>query len=157
MDCQNAPMSALKDRLQADLTVAMKARDELSASTLRMVLAAITTEEVAGKSARELSDEDVVTVLGREAKKRREAAEAYDDAQRPELASRERDELGVLQAYLPEQLSEAELAEIVQRAVAESGASGPGGIGAVMKIVQPQVKGRADGAQVAALVRAALG
>jgi uncharacterized protein YqeY len=157
MDCQNAPMSALKDRLQADLTVAMKARDELSASTLRMVLAAITTEEVAGKSARELSDEDVITVLGREAKKRREAAEAYDDAQRPELASRERDELGVLQAYLPEQLSEEELADIVQRAVAESGASGPGGIGAVMKIVQPQVKGRADGAQVAALVRAALG
>ena len=157
MDCQNAPMSALKDRLQADLTVAMKARDELTASTLRMVLAAITMEEVAGKSARELSDEDVVTVLGREAKKRREAAEAYDDAQRPELAARERDELGVLQAYLPEQLSEAEIADIVQRAVAESGASGPGGIGAVMKIVQPQVKGRADGAQVAALVRAALG
>jgi uncharacterized protein YqeY len=150
-------MSALKDQLHADLTTAIKSRDELTSSTLRMTLAAITNEEVAGKVARELSDEDVLTVLGREAKKRREAAEAYDDADRPELATRERDELAVLAAYLPEPLSEAELQAIVADAVAQAGVSGPSGIGAVMKIVQPQVKGRADGGQVAAMVRAALG
>jgi uncharacterized protein len=150
-------MSALKDQLQSDLTVAIKARDELRSSTLRMALAAITNEEVAGKAARELSDDDVLTVLGREAKKRREAAEAYDDANRPELAARERDELSVLATYLPEPLSDDELTAIVAAAVAEAGVSGPSGIGAVMKIVQPQVKGRADGGQVAALVKAALG
>ena len=150
-------MSALKDRLQSDLTVSIKARDELRSSTLRMALAAITNEEVAGKEARELSDDDVIVVLTREAKKRREAADAYDEANRPELATRERDELAVLTTYLPEPLSEEELTAIIAAAVAQTGASGPGGIGAVMKIVQPQVKGRADGGQVAALVRAALG
>jgi uncharacterized protein YqeY len=150
-------MSALKDQLHADLTTAIKSRDELTSSTLRMTLAAITNEEVAGKVARELSDDDVLTVLGREAKKRREAAEAYDDAGRPELATRERDELAVLAAYLPEPLGEAELQAIVAEAVEQAGVSGPSGIGAVMKIVQPQVKGRADGGQVAAMVRAALG
>ena len=147
----------MKDRLQSDLTVSIKARDELRSSTLRMALAAITNEEVAGKEARELSDDDVIVVLTREAKKRREAADAYDEANRPELATRERDELAVLTTYLPEPLSEEELNAIIAAAVAETGASGPGGIGAVMKIVQPQVKGRADGGQVAALVRAALG
>lgn len=150
-------MSALKDQLQSDLTASIKARDELRSSTLRMALAAITNEEVAGKEARQLSDDDVIVVLTREAKKRREAADAYDEANRPELAARERDELAVLTTYLPEPLSEDELTAIIAAAVAESGASGPGGIGAVMKIVQPQVKGRADGGQVAALVRAALG
>ena len=150
-------MSALKDQLQSDLTVSIKARDELRSSTLRMALAAITNEEVAGKEARELSDDDVIVVLTREAKKRREAADAYDEANRPELATRERDELAVLTTYLPEPLSEDELTAIIAAAVAESGALGPGGIGSVMKIVQPQVKGRADGGQVAALVRAALG
>ena len=150
-------MSALKDQLQSDLTASIKARDELRSSTLRMALAAITNEEVAGKEARQLSDDDVIVVLTREAKKRREAADAYDEANRPELATRERDELAVLTTYLPEPLSEDELTAIIAAAVAESGASGPGGIGAVMKIVQPQVKGRADGGQVAALVRAALG
>lgn len=149
-------MSALKDQLQSNLTTAIKARDELRSSTLRMALTAITNEEVSGKVARELSDEEVVTVLGREAKKRREAAEAYDDADRPELAARERNELSVLTGYLPEPLSADELGAIVAAAVAESGVSGPSGIGVVMKIVQPQVKGRADGGQVAALVKAAL-
>ena len=147
----------MKDQLQSDLTASIKARDELRSSTLRMALAAITNEEVAGKEARQLSDDDVIVVLTREAKKRREAADAYDEANRPELATRERDELAVLTTYLPEPLSEDELTAIIAAAVAESGASGPGGIGAVMKIVQPQVKGRADGGQVAALVRAALG
>jgi uncharacterized protein YqeY len=153
-------MSELKSRLQSDLTTAMKGRDELSAATIRMVLTAITNEEVAGKEHRELSDDDVITVLGREAKKRREAAEAYDAASRPELADRERAELGVIQAYLPQALDEAELRAIIDAAVAQvsaSGASGGAAMGQVMKLVQPQVKGRADGGQVAALVKAALG
>lgn len=153
-------MSELKSRLQSDLTTAMKGRDELSAATIRMVLTAITNEEVAGKEHRELSDDDVITVLGREAKKRREAAEAYDAANRPELAERERAELGVIQAYLPQALDEAELRAIIDAAVAQvsaSGASGGAAMGQVMKLVQPQVKGRADGGQVAAMVKAALG
>lgn len=149
-------MSTLKATLQANLTTAMKARDELSAATLRMALTAITNEEVSGKSARELSDDEVVTVLGREAKKRREAAEAFDLAGHPDRADRERAELGVLTVYLPQQMSESEIRAIVDAAVAEVGA-GPQNLGAVMKIVQPQVKGKADGGQVAALARAALG
>jgi len=153
-------MSALKDQLQSDLTTAIKSRDEVTAATVRMVLTAITNEEVAGKEARQLSDDDVMTVLGREAKKRREAAEAYDAAQRPELAARERDELGVIARYLPQPLSDAEVSAIVEGAVAEvaaTGATGGQAMGAVMKIVQPQVKGRADGSVVAAQVKAALG
>lgn len=153
-------MTSMKDRIQGDLTTAMKARDEVSASTLRMVLTAITNEEVSGKSARVLTDEDVVAVLGREAKKRKEAAEAYDTAQRPELAARERAELAVIDAYLPEQLSDDEVRAIVDAAVAQvagTGASGGAAMGQVMKIVQPQVKGKSDGGQVAALVKSALG
>jgi uncharacterized protein len=153
-------MSPLKQQLQADLTTAIKARDELSSATIRMALTAITNEEVAGKEQRELSDDDVLTVLGREAKKRRESAEAYDAAARPDLADRERAELGVLGRYLPEGLSDAEVQAIVTEAVAQvstSGATGGQAMGAVMKLVQPQVKGRADGSAVAALVRSALG
>ena len=153
-------MTALKAQLQANLTTAMKARDQLTASTLRMALTAITNEEVAGKQARVLSDEDVLTVLGREAKKRREAAEAYDAAARPDLAGKERAELAVLEAYLPEELSADEVAAIIARAVAEvseQGLSGGSAMGAVMKLVQPQVKGRADGAAVAADVKSSLG
>lgn len=150
---------SMKEQLQSDLTVAIKGRDELSASTLRMVLTAITNEEVSGKEARVLTDDDVLTVLGREAKKRKEAAEAYDQAQRPELADRERAELEVITAYLPEQLDDAALTAIIDAAVAEvqaSGASGGAAMGQVMKIVQPQVKGKADGSVVAAKVKAAL-
>lgn len=153
-------MSALKDQIKADLTASMKARDEVTSSTLRMVLTAITNEEVAGKEARELSDDDVMTVLGREGKKRREAAEAYDAADRPELADRERAELEVLARYLPQPLTDAEVEAIVQAAVTEvagSGASGGAAMGAVMKLVQPQVKGRFDGGAVAAMVKSALG
>ena len=153
-------MTSMKDRLQGDLTTAMKARDEVGSSTLRMVLTAITNEEVSGKTARVLTDEDVVTVLGREAKKRKEAAEAYDSANRPELAARERAELVVIEGYLPEQLGEDEVRAIVEAAVAEvaaSGATGGAAMGQVMKIVQPQVKGKADGGQVAAMVKSALG
>jgi uncharacterized protein len=153
-------MAELKDRLKSDLTTSIKARDEMKSGTIRMVLAAITTEEVSGKEARELSDDDVVTVLGREAKKRKEAADAYDDAGRTELADKERAELVIIEAYLPKQMSEDEVRAIVDAAVAEvaaSGAEGGKAMGAVMKIVQPQVKGRADGGQVAALVKSALG
>jgi len=153
-------MAELKDRLQTDLTASIKARDEMKSGTIRMVLSAITTEEVSGKEARELSDDDILTVLGREAKKRREAAQAYDDAGRTELADKERAELAVIDTYLPSQLSQEEVQAIVDAAVAEvaaSGAEGGKAMGAVMKIVQPKVKGRTDGSQVAALVKAALG
>jgi uncharacterized protein len=153
-------MSQLKDQLQADLTTAIKSRDEVTAATIRMALTAITNEEVSGREARALSDEDVIGVLGREAKKRRESAEAYDAAARPELADRERAELEVLARYLPQQLSDEEVAAIVEAAVAEVAAAGTTGgqaMGAVMKLVQPQVKGRADGGRVAGLVKSALG
>ena len=149
----------LKDRLQSDLTMAMRSQDEVRKATLRMALAAVTNEEVSGKAARDLSDAEVVTVLTREAKKRREAAEAYDVAGRAELADRERAEGVVLEEYLPAQLTTAELEAIVDAAVAAAaadGASGPKAMGAVMKRVQPQVAGRADGSAVAALVRARL-
>ena len=153
-------MSALKDQLKSDLTTAIKSRDEVTAATIRMALTAITNEEVSGKEARALSDDDVLTVLGREAKKRRESAEAYEAASRPELAERELLELDVLARYLPQPLSDAEVAAIVEAAVAEvaaGGATGGQAMGQVMKLVQPQVKGRADGGQVAGLVKAALG
>ena len=146
-------MSELKERLHADLTVAMKARDELTTATLRMALTAVTNEEVAGKTARELSDDEVLKVLGREAKKRKEAAEAFDAANRPELSARERAEGEVLDRYLPAQLGDDELAELVAAAVAEAGATTPRDMGAVMKLVQPRVAGRADGKRVSDEVR----
>ena len=152
-------MSALKDRLRADLTTSMKARDEVRSSTLRMVLTAITNAEVAGKTQRELSDEDVVSVLSSEGKKRREAATAFEDAGRTEMAAKEKAEAAVIADYLPEQLSAEEISEIVRAAVAQAGAAGEGGraMGRVMGLVQPQVKGRADGGAVAAEVRRQLG
>jgi len=153
-------MAELKDRLQSDLTESIKARDEVRSGTIRMVLSAITNEEVSGKEARELTDDDVITVLGREAKKRREAAEAYDDAGRAELADKERAELVVIEGYLPEQMSDDELTAIVEAAISEvaaTGAEGGRAMGAVMKIIQPKVKGRADGSVVAAKVKSGLG
>jgi uncharacterized protein YqeY len=143
----------LKERLQSDLTDAIRSRDELTAATLRMALTAITTEEVAGKQARTLTDDEVVTVLGREAKKRREAATAFDEAGRPELADRERAEGEVLAGYLPAQLADEEIAAIVRDAIAELGAAGPQAMGQVMKAVQPRVAGRAEGGRVAAEVK----
>lgn len=153
-------MSALKDQLKTDLTTAIKSRDAVTSATIRMALTAITNEEVSGKEARELTDDDVVTVLGREAKKRRESAEAYEDAKRPDLAERELLELGVLGRYLPAALSDDAVKAIIDAAVVEVAASGVTGgqaMGLVMKLVQPQVKGRADGGVVAAQVRSALG
>lgn len=152
-------MSALKDRLRADLVTAIKAREEIRSSTLRMVLSAITNAEVAGKSARELTDADVVDVLSSEAKKRREAAMAFDDGGRVDMAAKERAEAAVIADYLPTQLSPAEISAIVTEVVERTGSAGQGmkAMGAVMGAVQPQVKGRADGAAVAAEVRRQLG
>jgi uncharacterized protein YqeY len=146
-------VAELKSRLHADLNSAMKARDAVSTATLRMALTAVTNEEVAGQSARELSDDEVLRVLIREAKRRREAAEAFDAAGRPELAERERAEMGVLDRYLPAQLADDELSELIDAAIAEAGASGPRDMGKVMKLVQPRVAGRADGKRVSDEVR----
>jgi len=146
-------MTGLKDRLQSDLTAAMKSRDELRSATLRMALTAVRTEEVAGKTARTLEDSEVVTVLGREAKKRREAAEAFDQGGRPDRAERERQEGEVLAEYLPAQLGDDELTALVAAAIAETGAAGPQAMGQVMKVVTPQTTGMAEGGRVAAEVR----
>ena len=146
-------MPELKARLQSDLNQAMKSRDQLRTATLRMTLAAITTEEVAGAQARELSDDEVQRVITRETRKRREAAEAFDQAGRAELADRERAEGALLEDYLPKQLDDAELAELVRAAVLEAGATEPRQLGAVMKLVQPRVAGRADGRRVSDEVR----
>jgi uncharacterized protein YqeY len=150
-------MSDLKDRLQSDLTTAMKSRDELRTATLRMALTAVRVEEVAGTSQRQLDDAEVVAVLSREAKKRREAAEAFDDGGRPERAERERAEGEVLADYLPAQLGDDELRDLVAAAIAETGAEGPRGIGSVMRVVSPQTAGRAEGGRVAAEVKRQLG
>ena len=146
-------MPELKARLQSDLNQAMKSRDQLRTATLRMTLAAITTEEVAGAQARELSDDEVQRVITRETRKRREAAEAFDQAGRAELADRERAEGALLEDYLPKQLDDTELAELVRAAVVEAGATEPRQLGAVMKLVQPRVAGRADGRRVSNEVR----
>jgi uncharacterized protein YqeY len=149
-------MPELKSRLKSDLTTAMKARDALSTATLRMVLTAVTTEEVSGSSARELSDDEVLRVLGREAKKRREAAEAFDLAGRTELAERERAEGTVIDGYLPVQLSDDELQALVAEAIAETGATTARDLGLVMKAVGPKIAGRADGKRVSGEVRGQL-
>ncbi|GAA4782296.1 GatB/YqeY domain-containing protein [Streptomyces sanyensis] len=152
-------MTTLKSTLQEDLTEAIRARDELRSSTLRLTLAAITKEEVSGKTARELSDDEVQKVIAREAKKRREAADAFAQGGRAEQAERERAEGVVLDAYLPQQLTDEELSGIVAQAVGEAkaaGAEGPRAMGAVMKIVNPKVAGRAEGGRVAAAVKRAL-
>ncbi|SDJ24606.1 hypothetical protein SAMN05192558_109215 [Actinokineospora alba] len=154
-------MAELKNRLQADLTAAMKGREKTRTASLRMALAAITTEEVAGDSARELTDEEVLKVLARELKKRKEAAEAFAGAGRAESAQAELDEAEVLAAYLPKQLDDAELAGLVSDAVAEvteqlGSAPGPKQMGQVMKAANAKVAGRADGGRVAAAVKAKL-
>jgi uncharacterized protein YqeY len=144
---------AMKEQLRGEMVAAMKSKDELRLSTIRMVLSAITNEEVAGKTARELSDEEVIKVIAREAKKRREAAEAFDGAGRSELADRERAEGEILDAYLPAQLSDDEIATIVREAIASTGATGQQAMGQVMKVVQPQIAGRAEGGRIAGEVR----
>jgi uncharacterized protein YqeY len=147
---------ALKEKLQSDLTASMRARDELRSGTIRMVLTAIKNEEVSGKEARELSDGEVITVLSREAKKRREAAEAYEQAGAKDRADNEKAEGVIIAEYLPAQLSEAEVKDLIAAAIAETGASGAQQMGLVMKSIQPKIAGRADGGLVSSLVKAAL-
>jgi uncharacterized protein YqeY len=147
----------LKDQLRSDLTTAMKSRDELRTATLRMALAAVSAEEVAGKEARELSDDEVQAVLRREAKKRREAADAFAEAGRAQQADRERAEGDVLAGYLPSQMEDADLAALVADVITQTGASGMKDMGRVMGAAQAAVAGRADGSRVAAEVRRQLG
>ena len=147
---------SLKEKLQNDLTTAMRARDEIKSSTIRMILTSIKNEEVSGKEARELSDAEVITVLSREAKKRREAAEAFDQAGAKDRADQERAEGVVIAEYLPKQLSDDEIKALIAEAIAETGANSPTQMGLVMKSLQPKTAGKADGGLVSSLVKAAL-
>jgi uncharacterized protein YqeY len=147
---------SLKEKLQNDLTDAMRARDEIRSSTIRMILTSIKNEEVAGKEARELNDSEIITVLSREAKKRREAAEAFDQAGAKDRADQERAEGVVIGEYLPKQLTEDEIKSLIAAAMAETGASTPAQMGLVMKSLQPKIAGKADGGLVSSLVKAAL-
>jgi uncharacterized protein len=146
-------MSELKEKIRADLTAAMKDRDDVKTRTLRMVLSEIAKEEVAGATARELDDAEVERVIAREAKRRREAAEAFQGAGRADQAAAEQAEGDVLATYLPAQLDDAELTKLVAAAIAELGSAGQGAMGQVMKAVTPKVAGRAEGSRVAAEVR----
>ena len=148
-------MSELKDRLRNDLTASMKARDSMRSSTLRLLLTSVTNAEVSGKAQRELSDDDIIGVLSTEAKKRREAAEAYEAAGRADSATKERAEADIITGYLPAQLSDSEVSELVAGTIATLGVAGEGmrAMGRVMGALQPRVKGRADGGAVAAEVR----
>lgn len=150
-------MSELKDRLRSDLTASMKAREKVRTATLRMVLAAIATEEAAGSTQRSLSDDEITKLLLREAKKRREAAEAFDKGGRVDDAANERAESEILSDYLPKPLTDEELSQLVADAIAETGASGMKEMGKVMKVLNPRIAGRADGARVAAEVKGRLG
>jgi uncharacterized protein len=146
-------MSGLKDRLRSDLTAAMKARDEVRTRTLRMALTSVSNEEVAGKAARELGDEEILRILAREARRRREAADAFEKAGRHDQAAAERAEDDVLAGYLPAQLGDDELQAIVAAVIAETGAAGAAALGQVMKAVTPRIAGRAEGGRIAAEVR----
>ena len=147
----------LNEKLQADLTEAIRGRDEVKSGTIRMLLSAITNEEVAGKTAKVLTDAEIITVLSRETKKRREAVEAFTAAKRDDLAGKEKAEGVIIAQYLPEQLSEAEIKKMIADAITETNAAGPAGMGLVMKVLQPKIAGKADGGVVSALVKAALG
>lgn len=152
-------MAMMKDRLRSELTASMKARDELRSSTLRLVLTAITNAEVAGKQAREVSDDDITGILATEGKKRREAAAAFDEAARPELASKERAEAAIIQEFLPAAMSDIEIATLVSTIIDEMGVRGDGmrAMGRVMGALTPLTRGRADGGVVSAEVRRQLG
>jgi len=151
---------SMKDTIKADLTTAMKAREEVVTSTLRMVLAAITNAEVAGDEAVTLNDAQVTVVLQAEAKKRSEAAQIYADAGRAEAAAKERAELAIIERYLPAAMSDAELDAIIVEEVAKAKAAGAAGgkaMGAVVKAVRERAGSGADGARIASAVKAALG
>jgi uncharacterized protein YqeY len=147
---------SLKEKLQNDLTSSMRARDEIRSSTIRMILTSIKNEEVSGKEARDLSDAEIITVLSREAKKRREAAEAFDQAGAKDRADQERAEGEIIAEYLPAQLSQSEIKALIKAAIAETGAKSPAQMGLIMKSLQPKTAGKADGGLVSSLVKAAL-
>ncbi len=149
-------MSELKSKLQSDLNEAIKSRNTVVAETIRMILSAITNEEVAGKEKKELSEAEVITVLTREAKKRREAADAFEQGGRADRAAAERAEGEVIAGYLPEQLSEDQINKLIAETIAAVGAAGPSDMGKVMGALKSKVAGKADGALVSSLVKAAL-
>ena len=146
----------LKENLQIDLIQSMRDRNYMVSTTIRSLLAAITNEEVAGKTAKVLTEAEIIVVLSRESKKRREAVEAYTNAKREDLANKEKEEAAVIALYLPEQLSEADIKKLIADAIAETNAAGPTGMGLVMKVLQPKIAGKADGGVVSSLVKAAL-
>ena len=146
----------IKEQLQSDLTEAIRSRNEIVSGSIRMVLTSIRNEEVSGKEERTLADAEIITVLTREAKKRREAADAFADAGRADKAELEKAEGEVIAKYLPAQMSEDDVKKLVAAAIAQSGAAGPGDMGKVMGILKPQVAGKADGSLVSGLVKAAL-
>ena len=150
-------MGTLKDRLTDDLHSAMKSRDELTTSTLRMALTAVRNAETAGDAAKVLSDDEVLAVLGKEAKKRREAANAFAGAGRTDQAAKENAEGEILDRYLPAQLSDDEIADLVAGALRAGGFTGKAQLGPAMKAAQAAVAGRAEGGRVAAEVRKQLG
>lgn len=145
----------LRDRIGEDMRAAMKAREAARVSALRMLMAAVKNTEI--ERGHQLSDDEVVEVAAREAKRRRESMEAFEKGGRQDLVDKERAELAVLEVYLPQPLSSEELAKLVDEAVAECGATSPKQMGEVMKALMPRVRGRADGAAVSALVKARLG
>ena len=147
---------SLKEKLQTDLTSSMRNRDEVRSSTIRMILTSIKNEEVSGKEVRELNESELITVLSREAKKRREAAEAFDQAGAKDRAETERAEGAIIAEYLPKQLTEDEVKELIEAAIKETGANSPAQMGLVMKNLQPKIAGKADGALVSSLVKASL-
>ena len=147
---------SLKATIRRDLHEAMRAREEVRVSTLRMALSAIGNAEVAGKEATVLSDRETITVLTKEAKKRKESAAVYRDAGREEIAAREEAEMAVLEGYLPEQLGEDEVDAIIERVIEQTGATSMAQMGQVMKVAQQEIAGRADGALVAGKVKARL-
>jgi uncharacterized protein YqeY len=147
---------SIKEQLKLDLTEAIRSRNEIVSGTIRMVLTAITNEEVSGKEARQLSDDEVIAVLSREAKKRREAAEAFAEAGRTDKATLEKAEGEVIAKYLPAQLTEADIAAMIAEAIAATGAAGPADMGKVMGAIKGKIAGKADGSVVSSLVKAAL-
>ena len=146
----------LKETLKSDLTEAIRSSNKVVSGTIRMVLTAITNEEVSGKEARVLTEDEIITVLSREAKKRREAAEEFAKANRPDKSAEEKAEGEVIAKYLPAQLSEEDIKKMIAAAVASTGAAGPGDMGKVMGAIKGQIAGKADGSLVSSLVKAAL-
>lgn len=154
-------MGELKDQIRTDLKNSMKAKDTVRTGTLRMVLSALQAEEVAGKEARTLTDDEVLKIIAKESKKRLEAAQVFDDAGRSELAQKERAEEEILSGYLPEQLSDDEVSALVDGAIAEvreQAGEDPGmrQMGQVMKAATARAAGRADGARLSAVVKSRL-